>query len=106
MSVNPGNAGQMYLPYVGKKITKLLSMKEDMDFEKLQHSTLELAYRQHSNTVWVLPNKFLFPFHLIKLMRPGKNRQLSIYQGLQDIRSYADNDDYVLILSELHAPSQ
>lgn len=33
MSVNPGNAGQMYLSYVGKKITKLLSMKEDMDFE-------------------------------------------------------------------------
>ena len=33
MSVNPGNAGQMYLPYVGKKITKLLSMKEDMNFE-------------------------------------------------------------------------
>lgn len=33
MSVNPGNAGQMFLPYVGKKITKLLSMKEDMDFE-------------------------------------------------------------------------
>lgn len=32
MSVNPGNAGQMYLPYVGKKITRLLSMKEDMDF--------------------------------------------------------------------------
>ena len=33
MSVNPGNAGQMYLPYVGKKITKLLAMKEDMGFE-------------------------------------------------------------------------
>lgn len=33
MSVNPGNAGQMYLPYVGKKIRKLLSMKEDMGFE-------------------------------------------------------------------------
>ena len=33
MSVNPGNAGQMYLPYVGKKITKLLAMKDDMDFE-------------------------------------------------------------------------
>ncbi len=33
MSVNPGNAGQMYLPYVGRKITKLLAMKEDMDFE-------------------------------------------------------------------------
>ncbi len=33
MSVNPGNAGQMYLPYVGKKITRLLSIKEDMEFE-------------------------------------------------------------------------
>ncbi|MCM1468522.1 MAG: ribulose-phosphate 3-epimerase [Alistipes sp.] len=33
MSVNPGNAGQMYLPYVGKKILKLLSMKQEMDFK-------------------------------------------------------------------------
>lgn len=33
MSVNPGNAGQMYLPYVGKKIKKLLIIKEEMNFE-------------------------------------------------------------------------
>lgn len=33
MSVNPGNAGQMYLPYVGKKITRLLSMKEEKDMQ-------------------------------------------------------------------------
>lgn len=33
MSVNPGNAGQMFLPYVGKKIIKLLSIKDEMDFE-------------------------------------------------------------------------
>ena len=33
MSVNPGNAGQMYLPYVGKKIDRLLELKEEMDFE-------------------------------------------------------------------------
>ncbi|MBR3834108.1 MAG: ribulose-phosphate 3-epimerase [Lachnospiraceae bacterium] len=33
MSVNPGNAGQMYLPYVGEKINKLISLKDDMDFE-------------------------------------------------------------------------
>lgn len=33
MSVNPGNAGQMYLPYVGQKYAKLLSMKEEMGFE-------------------------------------------------------------------------
>lgn len=33
MSVNPGNAGQMYLPYVGNKIGKLSSLKEEMDFK-------------------------------------------------------------------------
>ena len=33
MSVNPGNAGQMFLPFVGKKITKLLALKDEMDFE-------------------------------------------------------------------------
>ena len=33
MSVNPGNAGQMYLSYVGKKIARLLAMKEEMEFE-------------------------------------------------------------------------
>lgn len=33
MSVNPGNAGQMYLPYVGEKLLKLLALKEDMHFE-------------------------------------------------------------------------
>lgn len=33
MSVNPGNAGQMYLPYVGKKLTKLLALKDEMDIE-------------------------------------------------------------------------
>ena len=33
MSVNPGNAGQMYLPYVGNKINRLLVMREEMDFQ-------------------------------------------------------------------------
>lgn len=33
MAVNPGNAGQMFMPYVGKKITKLLALKDEMDFE-------------------------------------------------------------------------
>lgn len=33
MAVNPGNAGQMYMPYVGEKITRLLSLREEMDFE-------------------------------------------------------------------------
>lgn len=33
MSVNPGNAGQMFLPYVGKKISRLLLLKEEMGFK-------------------------------------------------------------------------
>lgn len=33
MSVNPGNAGQMYLPYVGEKVNRLLSLKEEMKFK-------------------------------------------------------------------------
>jgi len=33
MSVNPGNAGQVYLPYVGKKIEKLISIKDEYGVE-------------------------------------------------------------------------
>ena len=33
MAVNPGNAGQMYLPYVGEKVKRLISLKEEMGFE-------------------------------------------------------------------------
>lgn len=33
MTVNPGNAGQMFIPYVGKKITKLLALKDEYHFE-------------------------------------------------------------------------
>lgn len=32
MSVNPGNAGQMYLSYVGEKIERLLGLREKMGF--------------------------------------------------------------------------
>ena len=33
MSVNPGNAGQMFLPYVREKYEKLLAEKDEMGFE-------------------------------------------------------------------------
>lgn len=33
MAVNPGNAGQMFLPYVGEKYRKLLTIKDQMGFE-------------------------------------------------------------------------
>lgn len=33
MSVNPGKAGQMYLPYIGEKLSRLISLKEKMGFK-------------------------------------------------------------------------
>lgn len=33
MSVNPGNAGQMFMPYVRKKYEKLTKLREEMNFE-------------------------------------------------------------------------
>ena len=33
MSVNPGNAGQMYLPYVSKKYDKLLPLQKEFGFD-------------------------------------------------------------------------
>ncbi len=33
MSVNPGNAGQMFLPYVGTKIKTLLDLQKSMHFD-------------------------------------------------------------------------
>lgn len=33
MSVNPGNAGQMYLPYVSQKYDKLLPLQKEMGFD-------------------------------------------------------------------------
>jgi len=33
MSVNPGNAAQMYLPYVSKKYDKLLPLQKEMGFD-------------------------------------------------------------------------
>ena len=33
MAVNPGNAGQMFLPYVGKKLEHLLEIRKEMQFD-------------------------------------------------------------------------
>ncbi len=78
MSVNPGNAGQMYLPYVGKKITKLLSMTEDMDFEIYWDGACSadkiLEYAPKGVQGFVLGTTLLF----------GRNRPYK--EVLQDIR--------------------
>jgi len=43
MGVNPGNAGQTYLPFVDKKIRKLLKLREEYDIEVFWdgHGSLE-----------------------------------------------------------------
>ena len=78
MSVNPGNAGQMYLPYVGKKITKLLALKEDMDFEIYWDGACSadkiLEYAPKGVRGFVLGTTLLF----------GKDRPYA--EVLQDIR--------------------
>ena len=33
MAVNPGNAGQMYLPYVGNKVRKMMEIKKKLNLE-------------------------------------------------------------------------
>lgn len=43
MSVNPGHAGQVLLPYVNKKIKKLLDLRDEYDFEVFWdgHATID-----------------------------------------------------------------
>lgn len=78
MSVNPGNAGQMYLPYVGKKITKLLAIKDDMGFDVYWDGACSadkiLAYGPRGVRGFVLGTTLLF----------GKVRPYG--EILQDIR--------------------
>lgn len=78
MSVNPGNAGQMYLPYVGKKITKLLSLKEDMDF------TLHWDGACNADKILEYAPKGVDGFVLGTTLLFGKER--SYQEILQDIR--------------------
>ena len=83
MSVNPGNAGQMYLPYVGKKIEKLLLLKEDMHFKTYWDGACSadkiLTFAPKGIDGFVLGTTLLF----------GKNRPYG--DILQEIRRYGDN---------------
>ena len=83
MSVNPGNAGQMYLPYVGKKIEKLLLLKEDMHFKIYWDGACSadkiLTFAPKGIDGFVLGTTLLF----------GKNRPYG--DILQEIRRYGDN---------------
>lgn len=78
MSVNPGNAGQMYLPYVGKKYTKLLALKDEMHFEIYWDGACSadkiLEYAPKGVKGFVLGTTLLF----------GRNKPY--YETLQNIR--------------------
>ena len=79
MSVNPGNAGQMFLPYVGKKIDRLLELREEMHFELIWDGACSidriLEYAPKGMDGFVLGTTILF----------GKNR--SYGDILSDVRA-------------------
>ena len=83
MSVNPGNAGQMYLPYVGKKIDRLLLLKEEMHFRAYWDGACSadkiLAFVPKGMDGFVLGTTMLF----------GKNRPYG--ETIKEIRGYGRN---------------
>lgn len=82
MTVNPGNAGQMYMPYVGKKITRLLLLKEDMHFKAYWDGACSadkiLKFAPKGIDGFVLGTTLLF----------GKN--IPYGETLKEIRKYAN----------------
>ena len=83
MSGNPGNAGQMYLPYVGKKIDRLLLLKEEMHFRAYWDGACSadkiLAFAPKGMDGFVLGTTMLF----------GKNRPYG--ETIKEIRGYGRN---------------
>lgn len=83
MTVNPGNAGQMYMPYVGKKIEKLLLLKEEMGFKAYWDGACSadkiLEFAPKGIDGFVLGTTLLF----------GKNRPYS--DIIHEIRHYCDD---------------
>lgn len=82
MSVNPGNAGQMYLPYVDKKISKLLLLKEDMDFKAYWDGACG------ADKIMKFAPKGIDGFVLGTTLLFGKNR--SYGEIIQEVRKYSN----------------
>ena len=79
MSVNPGQAGQMYLPYVGDKINRLIELREEMGYKLIWDGACSadkiLKYAPLGVDGFVLGSTLLF----------GKNRPYE--EILKDIRN-------------------
>lgn len=85
MTVNPGNAGQMYMPYVGKKIDKLLQLREEMGFKAYWDGACSkdkiIQYAPKGMDGFVLGTTLLF----------GKDKPYG--QTINEIRHYCDDSD-------------
>lgn len=83
MTVNPGNAGQMYMPYVGKKISRLLLLKGEMHFRLYWDGACSadkiLKFAPMGMDGFVLGTTLLF----------GKKK--SYKEIIQEIRRYCDD---------------
>jgi len=86
MTVNPGNAGQMYMPYVGRKIDKLLLLKEEMGFKAYWDGACSadkiLSFAPKGMDGFVLGTTLLF----------GKNRPYG--EIIREIHHYCDRGNY------------
>ena len=83
MSVNPGNAGQMYLPYVGKKIDRLLLLKEEMHFRAYWDGACS------ADKILAFAPKGMDGFVLGTTMQKKKNRPYG--ETIKEIRGYGRN---------------
>ncbi|MCM1211816.1 MAG: ribulose-phosphate 3-epimerase [Blautia sp.] len=85
MTVNPGNAGQMYMPYVGKKITTLLQLREEMRFKAYWDGACSkekiIQYAPKGMDGFVLGTTLLF----------GKDKPYG--ETINEIRHYCDDSD-------------
>ncbi len=82
MSVNPGNAGQMYLPYVGKKIDRLLLLKEEMHFKAYWDGACS------ADKILQFAPKGMDGFVLGTTMLFGKNRPYG--ETIREIRNFGE----------------
>lgn len=64
MAVNPGNASQVFLPFVGEKIEQLIALREKMDFKLIWDGACGadkiLKYAPHGVDGFVLGTTLLF----------------------------------------------
>ena len=78
MTVNPGNAGQMFMPYVDNKIEKLLELRDEMGFELIWDGACSMD----------------------KIIKYGEKGMDGFVLGTSVL--FKDDRDYVATLEKLH----